>query len=286
MQMKSLKSSPKIVAIIAKPNNNVKKISQILINFGIKPLIIYNDEFENSTKKEQILSEILEQTNIFISLGGDGTLIGICRNLIGKDAFVMGVNAGNLGFLTDIELDKFDEFFKDFLDGKFIVENPKTLKISLVKGYVNETKFAFNDFVVTRKDVVNMSNIDAYLNDEYFNTYIGDGVIISSPSGSTAYNMSANGPIIHPTSEVFCVTPICSHSLTQRPIVLPRGFEISFRRAENLCIIIDGQDIFSLNEYDMVSIGLCDERLNLIKNPKHNYFDVLKRKLNWGQYRN
>ncbi|MCI6988736.1 MAG: NAD(+)/NADH kinase [Campylobacter sp.] len=284
--MKSLKSSPKIVAIIAKPNNNVKKISQILINFGIKPLIIYNDEFENSTKKEQILSEILEQTNIFISLGGDGTLIGICRNLIGKDAFVMGVNAGNLGFLTDIELDKFDEFFKDFLDGKFIVENPKTLKISLVKGYVNETKFAFNDFVVTRKDVVNMSNIDAYLNDEYFNTYIGDGVIISSPSGSTAYNMSANGPIIHPTSEVFCVTPICSHSLTQRPIVLPRGFEISFRRAENLCIIIDGQDIFSLNEYDMVSIGLCDERLNLIKNPKHNYFDVLKRKLNWGQYRN
>ena len=118
---------------------------------------------------------------------------------------------------------------------------------------------------------------------KHFNSYFGDGVIISSAMGSTAYNMSAGGPIIHPLCDAYSVTPICSHSLTQRPLVLPREFRLEFRSNDDVVVLIDGQDRFDLIEFDSVDIGVSDIRVNLLRQKGRDYFGVLKEKLRWGQ---
>lgn len=278
----NLEKSLKYIGIVAKNPKNCLKFVKYFESLGYEILFL-----EKTINKFENLHKIDEEKTLILSIGGDGTLISTCRE-IAKNGFknlnVLGVYDGTLGFLTDIKIDKLNEFFADFLKGKYEIKKPLMLEI-LLKNSKNEIKLiAFNDLVLSRSAVLSMSKVDAYLDDEYFNTYYGDGVIVSSPVGSTAYNMSANGPIIYPMSKVFCITPICAHSLTQRPLVLPAEYKLKFKNAGNskVSIIIDGQNAFDMSKFDEVVVRLGDTHANLIRHLNANYFEVLKNKLHWG----
>jgi len=127
-----------------------------------------------------------------------------------------------------------------------------------------------------------MTTIKAYVDGELFNSYYGDGLIVSTPTGSTAYNLSAGGPVVYPLTEALILTPICPHSLTQRPLVLPVDFEVSFESSDDTVIVVDGQDIYNMSDVDFVSVKMAEKGAKLIHSLKRNYFDVLKNKLHWG----
>lgn len=277
-----LEKNLKYIGIVAKNPKKCLKFVKYFKSLGYEILFL-----EKTINKFENLHKIDEEKTLILSIGGDGTLISTCREIakIGfKNLNVLGVYDGTLGFLTDVKINNLNEFFNDFLKGKYEIKKPLMLEISL-KNSENEIKLiAFNDLVLSRSAVLSMSKVDAYLDDEYFNTYYGDGVIVSSPVGSTAYSMSANGPIIYPMSKVFCITPICAHSLTQRPLVLPAEYKLKFKNAGNskVSIIIDGQNAFDMSKFDEVVVRLGDTHANLIRHLNANYFEVLKNKLHWG----
>ncbi|CZE49226.1 NAD(+) kinase [Campylobacter geochelonis] len=274
----------KIIGLVAKNGENIAVIEEFFASRGIEILVEKNSA-KKIGKKGFSLDEICKKTNFIISLGGDGTLISTCRQVVGKDVYVLGIHDGTLGFLTDIKMNDMQSFFTQFFAGIYEIERPLMLDVVFKKnGGKNIKRVAFNDVVITRNTISSMSKVDTYLNGKYFNTYYGDGVIVSSPAGSTAYNMSANGPIIYPLSNVFCITPICSHSLTQRPLVLPNEHELSFKNVDEneVAIVIDGQDVFDMNKFDEVCIHLGNTHANLIRHLNRDYFSVLKEKLHWG----
>ncbi|MDO9208858.1 MAG: NAD(+) kinase, partial [Sulfuricurvum sp.] len=142
---------------------------------------------------------------------------------------------------------------------------------------------AFNDIVLTRPSISKMIRLETYVDGKNFNTYYGDGVVISTPTGSTAYNLSAGGPVLFPHTNVFALTPICPHSLTQRPVVLPGHFEIEIKTPDaSALLIVDGQDMVEITDSDTVHIKLADGGAHLIHRSEFNYFDVLREKLGWG----
>lgn len=275
----------KNIGIVAKKHDNIKQninsISEVLNSYGVNTLL------ETETAKfinlrGLSLSKLAKSCDIIISLGGDGTLLGVCRKIVDFSTPVLGVYAGNLGFLTDIKILDIKEFFENFFNGKFEMQCPYLLDVELKKDGNVLNKVAFNDVVLVRSKIKSIARIEAYLHGKHFNSYFGDGVIVSSPIGSTAYNMSAGGAIIYPFCDVFSITPICSHSLTQRPLILPKSALSSFKSKDDVVVVIDGQDVYQMNDYDEIAVKLSDKRVNLIKSAKNDYFDVLKEKLRWG----
>lgn len=227
------------------------------------------------------LNEIFKTCDFVISLGGDGTLISLCRKSFEFNKAILGINAGNLGFLTNCKIEESKQFFSEFFEGNFQIKEPYLLEITLTKHDNEVLKlFAFNDAILRRANS-SMTHIKVFEEGQVFNEYNGDGLIIATAAGSTAYNLSANGPILYALSEVFVLTPICSHSLTQRPIILPRGFELEVE-AKECMLYIDGQESFELKDYKKVCIGLSDKTAKLIYSEGRDYFQVLKEKLNWG----
>jgi len=229
--------------------------------------------------------DILCQTcDALVSLGGDGTLISTARRSFTYDIPIIGVYAGSLGFLADIKLSGLDEFVKGMKEGNYRVDERAILEANLVQNSKNVTRYALNDVVITRPSVSNMIHVETLVDSKAFNTYYGDGVIVSTPTGSTAYNLSAGGPMLFPLTNVFALTPICPHSLTQKPVVLPGEFSIEMKTPrEKALIIIDGQDKHELELGESVHIKLAEKRVKLIHKEEFNYFDVLKEKLGWGE---
>lgn len=230
---------------------------------------------------EDITGKNLQNLDFLISLGGDGTLLSLCRQSFKFKKAILGINAGKLGFLTACSFDEIKDFFEDFFEGNFRIETAKMLQISLHKNGKIYKKYAFNDAVFSRDNAL-MAEVGVFFKDKLFNSYYGDGLIIASSSGSTAYNISAGGPIVHPLSEIFVLTPVCSHSLTQRPIVLPFGFELELKVKQCL-LYLDGQEIINPQEYEKITISLSKKELNFIHKENRDYFQVLKEKLNWGK---
>lgn len=275
----------KNIALIAKNGQNlerdVDKISKILSKFDAQ-IFLEQKTAQFLGKTGQNLREIARNCEILISLGGDGTLLGACRETFGENIAILGVNTGRLGFLTDINIDDTKQFFDEFFSGKFIIECPLMLEISLKSADKIIKKIAFNDMVLMRSKIKSIANIDAFLDGAHFNSYFGDGVIVTSPIGSTAYNLSAGGPIIFSLCDVFCVTPVCSHSLTQRALVLPNGANLSFKSSDDIAIVIDGQENYKMSEFDEVCVTIGKSSVMLLGRENRDYFNTLKEKLNWG----
>ena len=228
------------------------------------------------------LDELFANSDFIISLGGDGTLISLCRKASKHQKALLGIHAGHLGFLTDFTAAGASAFFDEFFAGKFRVEEPFLLDIILQSkdGRVFE-KTAFNDVVFSRTQKQSMAYIQVLRGGKVFNEYHGDGLIVASAAGSTAYNLSANGPIIYTLAEVFLLTPVCSHSLTQRPIVLPKGFELEVRAAE-CSFFIDGQECLDTRDFASIKLRLGEKKVRLIHPKNRDYFQILKEKLRWG----
>jgi NAD+ kinase len=229
--------------------------------------------------------ELLCKTcDVLVTLGGDGTLISTVRRSFAYDIPVFGVYAGTLGFLADVSMDELDEFVENLTTGHYRVDERSVLEARVNKDGEEIHMYAFNDIVLTRPSISNMINIETLIDGKAFNTYYGDGVIVATPTGSTAYNLSAGGPVLFPLTHVFTLTPICPHSLTQRPVVLPGTFTIEMRTPKNRALmIIDGQDMHEFEQGESVHIRLAAKTAKLIHREEFNYFDVLKEKLRWGE---
>ena len=226
---------------------------------------------------------LCENSDILVTLGGDGTLISTVRRSFKYDVPIFGVYAGSLGFLADINLNELEKFVANLVEGNYRVDERSILEAQFIQNKKEVTLYAFNDIVVTRHSVSNMIHVETLVDSKAFNTYYGDGVIISTPTGSTAYNLSAGGPVLFPLTNVFALTPICPHSLTQRPVVLPGEFSIEMKTPKDRAlVIIDGQDKLELETGESIHIQLAKKRVKLIHREEFNYFDVLKEKLNWG----
>ena len=226
------------------------------------------------------LEELCAKSDFLVSIGGDGTLISVVRRSFDFDKPVLGINLGTLGFLTDIKYDEIDNFLQSLLNDVYRIDNRM-----MIRGRANlKTFVAFNDIVISRKSISSMIKIDAKIDGKPFNSYYGDGVIISTPTGSTAYNLSLGGPVVYPLTEAFIVTPVAPHSLTQRPLVLPADFDIEFTIADRqgATVIIDGQDIYEVDKNDSIKIEIASKKAKLIHRVERNYFEVLNEKLQWG----
>jgi len=229
--------------------------------------------------------EMCEVSDFLVSLGGDGTLLSLVRRSYGYKKPVVGINAGNLGFLADITIDDVDNFLDQLLKGVYRIDDRMMIE-GCVRTKEGEMKkfFAFNDVVITRPVVSKMANINASIDGEWFNTYKGDGLIISTPTGSTAYNLAAGGPMMYPLTQAFILTPILAHSLSnQRPLVVPADFTIELSSSkEKLIAVIDGQDNYEMHEGDILTIRGAVEGAKLLHRKERNYFSVLREKLKWG----
>jgi NAD+ kinase len=277
----------KIVGFVLRPDSldilsHYQEISKKFEDKGMEVLL--DSESADMIGVEGLeFKEMCKKVDLLVSLGGDGTLLGLVRKSYGFDKPVLGINAGNLGFLADIPIECVDDMIDRLIVGNYRIDNRM-----MIEGYIEHDKgkrdefYAFNDVVITRPSIAHMIKLDAFIDNDWFNTYRGDGLIISTPTGSTAYNLSLGGPIVYPLSKVFIMTPVAPHSLTQRPLVVPIDFTINLTSPDKLIVMIDGQDDYTLNIGDKLVIKGAAMSAKLLHKNEHSYFKVLKEKLSWG----
>ncbi len=279
--MKKFKNAGLILRYESRLLEPYKKLKSVLDRFDIS-LHIEKRSAELLGVDGVDFKELCKRCDFLISLGGDGTLLHVARSSYECSLPILGINAGNLGFLTLIRQDEVEWFLKEVCEGRYEIEDRLMLEICFMKDNKCVKKdMAFNDAVFNRDADSAMVKVDAFVKGKLFNSYYGDGVIISTPTGSTAYNLSAGGAIIYPLSKAFILTSICPHSLTQRPLVLPSTFEVEFKSSD--CeLSVDGQNCYKMKEFDRVVIKKAQYSAKLFAHEKRDYFDILREKLNWG----
>jgi len=278
----------KKVGIVLRPSSPSLKdlffqIKQTFESYGVEVLL----ESVSASSIELIghdFDDLSRDCDILVTVGGDGTLISAVRKSHNFDIPVLGVHAGKLGFLADIDPSECQDFIQKLMDKEYRIDNRLMLEAQLITKEGAKKIHAFNDIVITRPSISKMIHIDAFVDEKLFNSYYGDGLILSTPTGSTAYNLSSGGPVIFPLTQAFLITPICPHSLTQRPIVLPGHLEISLKTHDEQAIVsVDGQEMHEFNSEDVIKVKVSSTKAKLIHRVEHNYFDVLREKLNWGE---
>jgi NAD+ kinase len=232
--------------------------------------------------------ELPEACDLLVVLGGDGTLIGMAGRIAraGRDVPILGVNFGSLGFLTEITLPELFGALEATLEGRATIEPRAMLAARTIR---DEAPFAdnivLNDIVITKGAMSRIIEISVTVGDSPVTRFRADGLIIASPTGSTAYNLAAGGPIVHPAVEAIMLTPIAPHTLTNRPVVIPASSEVHLRpimEGNEVFVTFDGQSGFALKAGDLVSVRRAARPLRIIKSAKRTYFDLLREKLKWG----
>ncbi|MBN4049378.1 NAD(+)/NADH kinase [Clostridium estertheticum] len=235
--------------------------------------------FKDSIGLEDIKYKDLD---IIIALGGDGTILLTSRNLNNASIPILGVNIGNLGFLSSVELREFENAMKRFIEEDYYVEDRMILKCTLPNRASNEEYTALNDIVVSKGTLARVVKYELHIDNKFYIDFVGDGLIIATPTGSTAYSLSAGGPIIYPNLDVIAVTPICPLSLSMRTIVLDGKSEISISiksEHESIFLTLDGQRAIKLNNYEKILVSVSDKKCRLVKFNDYNYFEILRKKI-------
>ncbi|HHD83248.1 MAG TPA: NAD(+) kinase [Campylobacteraceae bacterium] len=282
-----------VAGLVVRPNSPELKHYYVILRKALEKhgvtLLLSEESAELFAETGVPSDELFARSDILISIGGDGTLLSLSRKSYRYDKPILGINAGNLGFLTDVKLTEIETFIDKIFQGEYRIDHRMVLSVELLSQVANKSLIAFNDVVLSRPSIEGMVNVDAYVTSreshmikKHLNRYYGDGVIVSTPTGSTAYNLSAGGPIVYPLTEALIVTPICPHSLTERPLVLPADFEILFESHDETIIVVDGQDIYNLKFFDGICIKIAPKGVRMIHRLERNYFDILKQKLHWG----
>jgi NAD+ kinase len=223
--------------------------------------------------------------DLVIVMGGDGTLLSAARAIRGREIPLLAVNLGSLGFLTAITKEELMPELLRALRGDHAVAKRKLLKVEVVRNGKKIACYeALNDVVITKAAIARMIDIEALVDGMFVCSYKADGLIISTPTGSTAYSLSAGGPIIYPSVNAFCITPICPHTLTNRPLVVSSESVISvICKSESSFLTIDGQVGEPVDAGDCVECRVSTHSLHLVRPPNQMFFDVLRQKLKWGE---
>ena len=229
--------------------------------------------------------QLEQELDLLVVLGGDGTLLHGAALVADKKVPILGVNLGHLGFLTSCAPADAESALERALTGQLPLEERLRLCVEVVRGNgERETRFACNDAVVSQGALARLIELEAFLDGRLITRYRADGLIVATPTGSTAYTLAAGGPIVTPEVKAFVVTPICPHTLSGRPVVAPASSRMTLRLgspAEHVMLTIDGQWGTALADGDRVEISEAQEPLRLFRSPQ-SYFDVLREKMNWG----
>ena len=224
--------------------------------------------------------------DIAVVLGGDGTLLAAARALQTKQVPILGVNLGGLGFLTEITLDELYPMLENILRGDYKTDERMLLTARVWrKGKVVDAFTFLNDVVITKGALARIIELETMVDNVYLTTFRADGLIISTPTGSTGYSLSAGGPIVYPSLHSIIITPICPHTLTNRPIIVPQEATMSVTLSsggQEVFLTLDGQVGFKMNLQDRVEVKKGEGFISLIKSPSRSYFEVLRKKLMWG----
>jgi NAD+ kinase len=228
-----------------------------------------------------------EKVDLLIVLGGDGTLLSAARALGGHKVPILAVNLGGLGFLTSVTLDELYPLLEAVLAGKHRTSDRMMLDAEIARnGQPVERQCALNDAVANKAALARMLDFDVYVDRNHVGRYRADGLIVATPTGSTAYSLAAGGPILDPDLNAFLITPICPHMLTNRPLVIPdtARIDLDFTAAEEpVYVTLDGQIGFELGPKDRVTITKSKSRVTLVRPPSKTYFEVLRSKLRWSE---
>ena len=285
------KSKVKNVVIIHRPGSkeSLKTASDLGSYLQDRKIAIYSHpkrKFKVKSKYVPVIKN-MNPIDLVIVLGGDGTYLEAVRLVNGKKIPILGINLGSLGFLTDTRLSDLYPTIDDTLNGKMEMR-PRSLikiKIKLNNKVVNET-CALNDLVIERGDRSHLIFLKIFSQKLHVSDVKADGLIISTPTGSTAYNLAAGGPILHPEVKAFVITPICPHSLTNRPIIVPSNHKLSFKLYEGFQtanLTVDGKTLFSITPDHEIIVENDKKNLFVLKKPSHNYFKLLAEKLKFGE---
>ncbi|HUJ19479.1 MAG TPA: NAD(+)/NADH kinase [Nitrospirota bacterium] len=225
---------------------------------------------------------------MIIVLGGDGTLLSAARHVADahSDVPIFGVNLGSLGFMAEVSLDELYDNLEKAIAGRLATEDRIMLTASVIRGGDRVSQYrVLNDAVVNKGALARMMELKVSVNEGHLTTFRADGLIVATPTGSTAYSLSAGGPIIYPTIHCFVLTPICPHTLSNRPIALPDNVVVTvclISPSEDVTLTLDGQIGFPLLPKDIVEIKKSRFRMRLIKHPAKSYYEILRTKLKWG----
>jgi len=219
-----------------------------------------------------------------ISIGGDGTFLQAAGRAGRKGIPILGINTGRLGFLADISPEEMQATFDDIQAGKYGIEERSVLQLACDEKRLQDSPYALNEIAVLKRDSSSMISIRASINGEYLNTYLADGLVIATPTGSTAYSLSVGGPVIVPHSDTVVITPVAPHSLNVRPIVIRDDWEITLdveSRSHNFLVAVDGRSE-TCKETTQLTIRRADYSVKVVKQLGHSFFDTLRSKMMWG----
>jgi NAD+ kinase len=277
-------SMVKLIAIVAKNNAAAIQAGEGLQNWlaarNIQANLLVN-------KPEPHFSPLPEETEVIIVFGGDGTLLSAARHYGQQGTPILGVNVGGLGFITAINLEKLYPILEKVLHYDFQVEERMQLTGTVIRqGEIFCQQSVLNDVVINKGALARIVELKTYIDNEYLTTYRADGLIVCTPTGSTAYSLGAGGPIVFSTLQTITIIPICPFTLTNRPLILPDTFTISVvldERSRDVFLTFDGQVGFALQPQDIVEVKKGPGVIRLIKSPYKNYFEILRTKLRWGE---
>ena len=285
------------IGVFLRPNTPTLKDSfalfvRIANDFGIEIALEANSAEMIGESNGIRFAELCAWSDVLVSIGGDGTLISLIRHSIDFNKPIFGVNMGRVGFLTAIQIDELSDFLSKLKRGDFALYSHLLLKGEIISESNStnpnapqnpQTLRCVNEFLITKQNISGMISIEAKINGKYFNTYRADGLILGTPTGSSAYNISAGGPIVYPYNRNILLTPVCAHSLTQKPLILNDEFSLEFAVSEGRAkIIIDGQDIIDFPQGAKFCVSILDKNAHLIYDKARDYFAVLREKFGWG----
>lgn len=276
---------PMIIAIFHNPLKKqsveiAQKITKFLEFCSIT--VVAEDEEALSILAKPLSTVPLDTINFAISLGGDGTILRLIHKYPLLQAPIMAINLGSLGFMADILVENVEESLKNLLKGNYKIESRIVIE-GKVQG--QESNFAVNDIVVHRANNPCLIDLAIEVDERYLNTFSADGIIISTPSGSTAYSLAAGGPILAPELDALVLTPICPHTISNRPIVLKPNVEIRIKYLSHyppIEIIFDGFPCFMMKTGESITITHAKRMFRLVTMPDHDYFATLRNKLGWA----
>ena len=291
--MAVVKENGKTIGIFSKPNSNQAEtlVPELLLWLEKRGIGARLDRetagYSGSDRHGLDRSEVPEHCDLAVVLGGDGTLLSAARAVGNRAIPLLAVNLGGLGFLTSISTQDLFPELERALAGDHHLTRRKMLRVCLKrKNQIIAEYQALNDVVIAKSTIARIVDLEAWAGESFICAYKADGLIISTPTGSTAYSLSAGGPIVFPTVDAFCLTPICPHTLTNRPLIVPSRMPIrivSRAMHEDAYLTVDGQVGNPLDGGDVVECATSDFDVLLIQPPDKTFFDVLRQKLKWGE---
>ena len=271
-----------------------KRIETLISSFGGSSVVLgdpLNTEINSSVEQQKSFSvkheDSLSQCEGIIVLGGDGTILETARAIGNREIPMVGINLGTLGFLSVIDKSEIEDAVKRLIKDEFIIENRMLLKVSVLSEGKNTSCLALNDMTITRSGLSRLIKTDVFINGQAVGSYSGDGCLVSTPTGSTGYNLSAGGPIVTPEAKLMCITPICPHTFNSRTIVVSGDEKVRIVIGEKKksqdtesFATIDGQIAVRLNSGDHVDVEQADTVAKFIRLQGHSFFNLLHMKLN------